>query len=178
MSVDVLPDRIVRYPDPRLRRRCRPVEEFDASLALLVQRMLELMKRENGVGLAGPQVGVCRRLFVCNPSGRPDDDHVYVNPELSEMTGVMEAEEGCLSLPEVRVLVRRAKRCRIRAYDVTGRPIDQTAEDLLARIWQHETAHLDGGLIIDSMNATDKIANKKTIAQLEANYRKNNHSKR
>jgi len=172
MIVEALPKRIVRYPDPRLRRKCEPVEVFDESLAALVQRMLDLMKQGNGIGLAGPQVGVCRRLFVCNPTGEPGDDHVYVNPELSDLIGRVEVQEGCLSLPEVEVTMRRARRCRMRAFDVAGQPIEAETEDLLARIWQHETDHLDGGLIIDRMNGTDKIANKKVLAQLEADYHK------
>ena len=174
MLVQTLPRRIVTYPDPGLLKKCAPVKasEMDESLSDLAQRMLEIMKANKGVGLAGPQVGVNRRLFVCNPTGEPDDDHVYVNPVLSDLTGSVEGEEGCLSLPEIRVMVRRAKRCRISALDVHGQPIEAEAEDLLARIWQHETDHLDGRLILERMNAAEKIANKKLIAQLEEKYRK------
>lgn len=171
MIVDTLPENIVRYPDPRLRCRCEPIDVFGEALAALAERMLELMKREGGVGLAGPQVGLARRIFVCNPTGERADDHIYVNPELRDLTGLIEAEEGCLSLPDVRVLVRRARQCRIRAFDVTGQPIEQIGEGLLARIWQHETAHLEGQLILDNMNPTDQIANKKAVTQLEADYR-------
>ena len=178
MVVDTLPTRIVRYPDPRLRQKCAPIEAFDEAVADLAARMLEIMKAGSGVGLAGPQVGVCRRIFVCNPTGEPGDDHVFVNSELSDLTGAAEAEEGCLSLPDVHVVKRRAKRCRIRAFDATGQPIDAVGEELVARIWQHETAHLDGGLIIDAMTAADGVANKKAIAQLEADFRKANNSKR
>jgi peptide deformylase len=172
VSTEILPNTIVRYPDPRLRTRCEPIETFDGELAGLARRMLEIMKKGDGVGLAGPQVGVCRRIFVCNPTGKPEDDQVFVNPELSDLTGSEEGDEGCLSLPEVRVRVRRARRCRMKAFDLNGQPIDRLGEDLVARIWQHETDHLDGGLIIDRMDGTDKIANKKLLAQLEADYQK------
>lgn len=178
MIVDTLPDRIVRYPDPCLREKCRPIEQVDASVAALADRMLELMKQENGVGLAGPQVGVCRRIFVANPTGQPEDDMVFVNPELSDLTGSAEAEEGCLSLPDVRVMMRRARTCRIQALDVHGQPIEMTGEDLIARIWQHEHAHLEGDLIIDHMNGTDKIANKKAISRLEEDYKKAHRTKK
>jgi peptide deformylase len=164
--------RIVLYPDPHLRRKCAPVQTFDDRLAALAGQMLMLMKSSHGVGLAGPQVGVCERIFVCNPTGQPDDDRVYINPELTDLTGSVEAEEGCLSIPEVRVMVRRARQCTLRATDLAGRPIQLTGEDLIARIWQHEIDHLDGRLIIDRMSATDKIASKKQLAQLEADYRK------
>lgn len=172
MIVDALPNQIVRYPDPCLRTKCEPIQEFDESLAALAERMLELMHAENGVGLAGPQVGVCRRIFVCNPTGEPADDRVFVNPELFDLIGTAEAEEGCLSIPDVHVTVRRAKRCTIRAFNVTGTESVCEAEGLTARIFQHEAAHLDGGLIIDMMNGADKIANKKPIVELEAKYRK------
>ncbi len=168
---DPLPSKIILYPDPCLRAKCAPVEQFDDHLAALAQRMLELMKTHRGVGLAGPQVGILRRIFVCSPTGEPGDDHVYVNPELSNLAGSEEGEEGCLSLPEVQVLVRRGRTCTLEARDVTGQPIEETGQNLLARIWQHETDHLDGTLIIDRMNPTDKIANKKLLTQLEADYR-------
>jgi len=172
MIVDTLPTEIVRYPDPRLRRKCAPIEVFDESLAALARRMLELMHAGQGIGLAGPQVGIGRRIFVCNHTGEPGDDRVFVNPELSDLVGAAEAEEGCLSIPDVHVIVRRAKRCKIRAFDATGAEVVCDGEDLIARIFQHETAHLDGGLIVDMMNGADKIANKKALTELEAKYRK------
>ncbi len=171
MLVSELPERIVCYPDPRLRTACAPIEEFDDSVAALAERMLRIMKAGNGVGLAGPQVGVCRQIFVCNPTGRPEDDQVYINPELLDLVGTVEAEEGCLSLPEIHAMIHRARKCRIRAVNVHGEPFEREGEDLLARIWQHENDHLDGRLIIDRMDATDRIANKKQLAQLEAQFK-------
>jgi peptide deformylase len=170
MSVDSLPTRIIKYPDPRLREGCAPIQEFDERTAALAERMLELMREGDGVGLAGPQTGVCLRIFAANPTGAPEDSQVFVNPELLDLTGSVEGEEGCLSLPDIRVNVRRARLCRIRARDVTGKWFEMQGEGLIARIWQHETDHLDGRLIIDRMDATDRIANRKMIAQLEADY--------
>ncbi len=171
MLFDPLPESIVCYPDPVLREKCAPIEEFDDSVAALAQRMLEIMKAGRGVGLAGPQVGLAYRIFVCNPTGQPEDDYVYINPELSDLSGAAELEEGCLSLPQVQVLKQRARRCRIRAFNAAGEPIELEGQDLIARIWQHETDHLDGVLIIDRMGPTDRIANKKILAQLEADFR-------
>src|SRR5262245_61907887 len=94
----VLPTRLVVYPDPRLRQKCAPVRKFDERLAALADQMLNLMRASNGVGLAGPQVGVMERIFVCNPTGNPQDDRIYVNPELQDLCGSIEAEEGCLSI--------------------------------------------------------------------------------
>ena len=166
-----LPERMVCYPDPRLREACAPIEDFDDSVAALAERMLQIMKTGDGVGLAGPQVGVCRRIFVCNPTGRPEDDRVYINPELLDLVGTVEAEEGCLSLPEIRAVIHRARKGRIRAVDVNGEPFEHDGQDLIARIWQHENDHLGGRLIIDRMDATDRIANKKQLAYLEAQFK-------
>ena len=165
-----LPTRIIKYPDPRLRQVCAPVTEFDEQLAAMVDRLVELMRAGNGVGLAAPQTGVCRRILVCNPTGEEKDILVLINPELLDLSGQVESEEGCLSLPDIRVMIHRARRCRVRAQDVTGKPFEMEGEDLLARIWQHENDHLDGKLIIDWMDSTDRIANRKKIADLEVDY--------
>ena len=171
MSVDLENLTIVHYPDPALRKVCQPIMEFDEDLAAFARRMLELMHAGRGVGLAAPQVGVLKRLFVMNHTGDPKDDMVFVNPEIRDMHGSREAEEGCLSLPELYVQVRRATRCRIVAQDLGGNPINLEGEDLLCRVWQHETDHLNGILVLDRMGPSDKIATKKRLKELEAAYK-------
>jgi len=161
---------IIKYPDPRLRRRCQPVELPAADLEPVVRRMFELMYEAKGIGLAAPQVGIARRFFVCNPTGEPDGERVYVNPELTELVGFQEAEEGCLSIPGVTATIRRAARCRLRAMNLQGRPVEEEAEDLLARVWQHEIDHLDGVLILDHMSPASRIANRRAIRELEQDY--------
>ena len=162
---------IVHYPDPRLRKICAPVAEFDADLAAFVERMKELMSKGKGVGLAAPQVGINTRLIVVNPTGQPDDTRVFVNPVIHEPHGSVEAEEGCLSLPGVNVQVRRAQTCHLTAQDAQGRPLELELDGLLARICQHETDHLNGVLIIDRMGPTDRIATRKTLRALEDQYK-------
>jgi len=163
--------RIVHYPAPVLRKPCAPVEAFDPELRAVAERMLELMREANGVGLAAPQVGLAWRLFVCNGSGEPDDDLVCVNPTLTELTGGDELEEGCLSIPGVSVTMRRATFATMEASDLDGTPFAVEADGLMARIWQHELDHLNGRLIIDSMSPTDEIANRRALKQLEADYK-------
>jgi peptide deformylase len=165
------------YPDPCLRKTCQPVDTFDDSLRRLAERMITLMREHKGVGLAAPQVGVNLRLFVCNPTPEPENDRVYINPVLTDLVGVVEAEEGCLSIPEVLVSVRRAQRCRLAALDLTGQPVEVAADDLEARVWQHETDHLDGVLILDKMSQADKIATRRMLKQLEEDHRKNTRSR-
>lgn len=163
--------RIIHYPDPRLRKISAPVAEFGAPLAEFVQRMMTLMEKGKGVGLAAPQVGVNTRLIVVNPTGKPDGNRVFLNPVIREPHGTVEAEEGCLSLPGVNVQIRRAQTCHLSAQDVEGRPIEMDLEGLLARICQHETDHLNGVLIIDRMGPTDRIATRKTLRALEDQYK-------
>ena len=171
MSVELRNVAIVHYPNPCLRQVCKPITEFDDDLAALADRMLELMHSGRGVGLAGPQVGVLTRMFVMSTTGEKKDDLVFVNPEIRDMHGSREAEEGCLSLPEVYAQVRRAARCRIVAQDLSGAPLEMEGEDLLCRVWQHETDHLNGVLILDRMGPGDKIATKKKLKELEATYK-------
>jgi peptide deformylase len=177
-----LPDpsrlRIILYPDPILKKRAKEVgkpalslEGFNADIEALARRMLELMHEAKGLGLAAPQVGVGLRLFVGNPTGEPGDDLICVNPRLAELSGGEEKEEGCLSIPGVTVTMRRATQVVLEAFDAAGKPFRATGTDLRARVWQHEIDHLDGRLIIDNMSATDEIANRRAIKQLQDQYR-------
>ncbi|MHC5111846.1 MAG: peptide deformylase [Planctomycetota bacterium] len=162
---------IVLYPAPVLSRDCAPVTEFGPQLRALVNRMYELMHLAKGVGLAAPQVGVPLRLFVFNITGEPKDDSVCINPEFAELEGAVAAEEGCLSLPGITVTMRRAVSAVMRAQDLEGNWLELRGRDLPARVWQHETDHLNGRLIVDNMSPSDEIANRKALKQLKADYK-------
>src|SRR3954471_16619669 len=164
--------KILQYPDPRLRKISAPVERVDDRLKALVTRMFELMRAEKGVGLAAPQVGENIRLFVMNATGEPADDRVYVNPILSDPAGEEEAEEGCLSLPEIRADILRSKSMRIDAQDLEGKPFHEVHEGFVARVWQHETDHLNGTLILDRMGPVAKMAARRFLKDLEEQYAK------
>lgn len=161
---------IVCYPDPVLRQDARPITEFTPELAALAQRMIELMVQANGVGLAAPQVGIDRRLFVASPTGKAADAHVYINPVLSDFQGAESQEEGCLSLPGITVKVNRPTACHIEAVDINGNPFSHKAAELLARILQHENDHLNGVLIVDKMNTLDRLASRRQLKYLEQEY--------
>lgn len=163
---------IVLFPDPVLKRVAAPVECIDDSIRGLVDRMFELMRASNGVGLAAPQVGVSKRLFVCNPTLEPGDDMVCINPEFVELEGQEGAVEGCLSIPGVSVNMRRGTRAVLRAANLDGEVFEYEAEGLPARIWQHENDHLDGRLIVDSMSTEDEIANRRAIRQLRDDFKR------
>jgi peptide deformylase len=163
--------RIIFYPDPRLRKPSEPVTAFDADLAALAAKMIALMHAERGVGLAAPQVGVNVRMFVTNHTGQPGDDQIVVNPRLLDAEGSETDEEGCLSLgPKIRAEVDRATRLRLVAQDVQGRPFERVGDDFLARIWQHEFDHLNGVMIIDRMNTVARMAVRKKLKELEADF--------
>ena len=171
IRIDPAKLRIIKYPDPRLRKLCQPVEAFDDWLARVADRMLSLMHGAAGIGLAAPQVGLALRMFICNVTGNRADDQVFVNPELSDFGELVEGDEGCLSIPDVTVAVRRYSECTMHAQDVTGKSIEAKSSAILARCWQHEYDHLDGRLIVDVMSEADKIANRRILKQLESAYR-------
>lgn len=160
------------YPHPKLRAVAKDVQQFDGWLAAVAQRMRELMVKEKGVGLAGPQVGLSLRIFVAAPSGKGEEARVYVNPVLTDEHGSEEGEEGCLSLPEIRVKVPRFKSLRVEALDEHGKAFSENLADFAARVIQHEHDHLDGILLLDRMSPMAKLANRKKIKELEEGFEK------
>ena len=171
--------KIILYPDPRLRRVCDPVPEadFGPDLRALADRMLALMREAKGVGLAAPQVGITRRLFVMNHTGEPADDRAYVNPTLAHPAAGAEAvdeeaDEGCLSLPNITIPVLRSKTLRLTARDPEGNPVDVTADGFETRVWQHEADHLDGIMLIDKMGPVGKLTFRKTLKEMEDAFKK------
>jgi len=166
--------KVILWPDPRLKQVSQPVETFDDNLRALAAKMFELMRQHRGVGLAAPQVAQNIRLFVMNATGKPEDDRVYVNPLLSDATGDEEGEEGCLSLPELHTKIWRAREVRMTAQDLQGNPIHEVASGYIPRIWQHETDHLDGILLLDRMGPVAKLANRRLLKDLEERYSEEN----
>jgi len=168
VSIDEL--KVIHYPDPRLREVCTPVEEVDDSVRALIDRMFELMFESHGVGLAAPQVGVTVRLFIASPTFQPDDRRVYINPEIVAVDGMQDGEEGCLSFPGISCKVKRRKAAVIQALDRDGKAFKEMGEDLLARIFQHESDHLDGRLLVDRMSTVARLANRRTLKDLETTF--------
>jgi len=162
--------KIICWPDPRLRKKSKPVEEFNGELKALAERMLVLMREAKGVGLAGPQVGMNIRMIVMNTTGQAGDDRVYVNPVLSEAEGEEEEEEGCLSLPGINTQVVRSKAIRMTAVNLEGKAIDQKEAGYIARIWQHECDHLNGTMLTDRMGPTAQMGNRRILKDLEERY--------
>ena len=171
-GIDIPSLMLIKYPAPRLRETCTRVETFDERLEALVHRMFEIMYKSNGVGLAAPQVGVSIRLFVANPTLEEGDDRVYINPELIFNEGSQEDDEGCLSFPGIACRVKRYNVTTIRAQGLDGQTFEETGEGLQARIYQHEYDHLEGVLLVDRMSEVAKLANRRTLKDLETMYAK------
>jgi peptide deformylase len=146
--------RIVTYGTPVLRQRTKEVANADGELQQLIDDMVETMYAAPGVGLAANQVGSPHRLFVANPSDDRDPSKllVVINPEVVESDGELTNEEGCLSIPDYREEVRRARRILLRGLDRQGKPIEVEGRDLLARIFQHEMDHLNGLFFVDRLS--------------------------
>jgi peptide deformylase len=145
---------IMKYPEPVLARKAKPVTEFDAALEQLVADMFESMYAAEGIGLAGPQIAVSQRVTVIDLSFQKDAAQkiVLINPEIVYSEGKLREEEGCLSLPDIRAKVDRAAKVKVRAQNVKGEPIELEGEDLLSRAFQHEIDHLDGILFLDRIS--------------------------
>jgi peptide deformylase len=151
--VSVLPIRLLG--DPVLREPSSDVETFDELMRRLNQDMLETMYHAPGVGLAAPQIGLSLRFFVYDAE-KGNGPGGVANPVVSELEGEIVEEEGCLSIPGLWYPTARAERVRVDGLDLEGKPITILAEGLLARIFQHETDHLNGMLFVDRLSEEDR----------------------
>ena len=147
---------IRRFGDPVLKTRAAPVETFDDSLARLTEEMLATMRENDGVGLAANQVGRLKRVLVASVE---DEDYVIINPVLSERSETTErGQEGCLSIPGINVEVDRPTAVTVTGQDASGETLRIEAQDMLARVLQHEVDHLDGVLILDRTDRQSRKA--------------------
>jgi peptide deformylase len=156
--MSIFPIRV--YPDPVLRSEVARVDVFDEELRRLSEDMLETMYEAPGVGLAAPQIGIAKRLFVADIGEGP---FVMVNPEIVETDGEWVFEEGCLSIPEHWWEVERPSFARAVGQDLEGNSIEYEGDELLGRVLQHETDHLFGKLLIDRLEPS---ARKQALAEL------------
>lgn len=145
---------ILEYPDKRLRDRSREICEFTPELKELAENMAHTMYETNGIGLAAPQVGEFVRLVVIDVTGPEERTGLMhlVNPRIVTAEGETESEEGCLSVPNIRTLVKRAEKVQVTAQDLEGKECVIDADGLLAICLQHEIDHLEGELIVDHMS--------------------------
>ena len=177
---------ILVYPDPFLLKPCRKITEAEIKagradgwdLAELVARMKATMYAAEGIGLAAPQVGVGLRLFVIDISKEKKAAFEVLNPQLQDVRGSVLEEEGCLSLPGVRAKVKRFAAGCLAGVNLQGAPIALEEQDLLARVCQHETDHLDGILFIHKVGMTAKLMLRRRLQELEDQYALRQHRRK
>lgn len=148
------PLKIKKYPDKVLRRNCIDVKEITKEEAELFEKMLFTMKHYCGVGLAAPQIGISRKLIVAEVEGKTVK---LANPQLIKTIGEDIMKEGCLSIPEIAIDIKRPYEITVKGLNEKGKDIEIKAEGLLARIIQHEIDHLKGRLIIDYVGLLEKL---------------------
>ncbi len=162
---------IVKYPETVLAEPTNPVENFGDELRQLADDMVATMHAAPGIGLAAPQVGRSERICVVDLSvGETDDDlMVLVNPRVIEEEGTVRDEEGCLSFPDLMLVVPRPERVVVEAQDLEGNPLQIEGEELLARCLHHEIDHLDGVLFIDRVSPLKRdLARRKIKRRIRA----------
>jgi len=148
-------NKIVKYPNPILRKKATEVKELSEEIKKLAGDMIEIMIESQGIGLAAPQIGESKRIIVVQMEKGPQ---VFINPKIiakSKEKALM--EEGCLCFPKLFLEIKRAKKVQIEAVTIAGEKVRIEAEGLLARIFQHEVDHLDGVLFIDRVSFSRKL---------------------
>ncbi len=166
--------KVLYYPDDPLTQKADPVEKFDRKLEELIVNMIETMHEYKGVGLAAPQVGLRKRVFVLQEDSESEPMY-FINPLIEEMDGSEAGEEGCLSMPEIYGDVNRATYLRLTAQDLDGNPYEMEVEGFLARVIQHEYDHINGIMFperLDIITRQDKylewaVVRERMIAESE-----------
>lgn len=154
---------ILKYPDPRLRNKARPVEQVDDKVRQFVDDMFETMYAAPGIGLAATQVNVAKQIIVMDLSENKDQPLCMINPMILQASGEEETEEGCLSVPGVYETVKRAGYIEVQALNRQGESFEMQASGILAVCIQHEIDHLDGKLFVDYLSQLKKRRIKKKL---------------
>ena len=162
---------ILKYPDPRLREKSKPIEKFDEELKALAEDMVETMLKAPGAGLAAPQVGhLVRMVVIAGAENSEDFDEraiVLINPEITWAGGEQVYEEGCLSVVELYEKVIRAQEVEVKAQDLDGNTFEIKADGRRAVILQHEIDHLDGILFIDHLSQLKRDIYKRKLKKIQ-----------
>jgi len=156
---------ILKFPDPRLRKIAKPVTDFDDQLKILSQDMLNTMYQAPGIGLAATQVNVHIQMIVLDVSETKDQPVILVNPILELSGDILEAEEGCLSLPGVYEKVSRRTIAQVSGQDIDGNHVNFTSEGLLAICIQHEVDHLLGKVFVDYISSLKRSRIKRKLVK-------------
>lgn len=160
---------LVEYPHPALARKAKPLARIDDAVRDAVAQMFDIMYEAQGVGLAANQVALPYRLFIVNVTGQrgAGEELVFLNPALSRPRGTAVQEEGCLSLPGLRMDVRRPERVVLDAWSLDGQPMHLDLDGFLARVVQHEFDHLEGRLFTDRLPDAAALEARRALASMQ-----------
>ena len=158
---------VLIYPDERLRTVCQPVAEINDEIRKLVDDMFETMYKEEGIGLAAPQVNIQQRIITIDLDSENSNQIVLINPEILESSGETGIEEGCLSIPGFRGLVPRKEKVTVKALNLNGNEFTLEADGLLAICIQHEIDHLNGVLFVDYLSPLKRNRIKEKLIKLQ-----------
>lgn len=162
----MLPKLTIRiYGDPCLRKKSAEVKAIGPGERLFIKALMAAMYEHKGVGLAAPQVGVNQQIFVAD-IGDGTGPAAYINPKILKKSGSQKMEEGCLSIPGVTVPVKRPQKVLVKYTDEHNQIVETELTDLLARVFQHESDHLHGKLIIDYAGITQKAKIRKQLNEI------------
>lgn len=156
------PHVIRTFGDPVLKRVCTDIENIDDSIVKLASDMMTTMYDAPGVGLAGNQVGMSKRIFTYD-SGK--ESGTIINAQIVETSGEWEYDEGCLSVPGLYFKIRRPKKITLQGLDLNGNELVIEADEFLARIYQHEVDHLNGLLLLDRLESDERKKALKTLRE-------------
>jgi peptide deformylase len=164
--------RILKYPHPALRHKSKRLQRVDGELKNIVREMFDLMYLQKGIGLAANQVNLPYRFFILNLEADPANgrEYVFLNPEITRRRGTIEAEEGCLSFPDIYAPVRRSDKIVLSAYNLDGEELNYDLNGLFARAAQHEYDHLDGKLFVDRLLPAALLSVKKALEDLKLEF--------
>jgi len=161
---------VLRFPDPKLRKKAVPVETVNSKIQALARDMLETMYAESGIGLAATQVNVQKRVVVMDLSEQHNEPMYLINPEIIESEGTEQSQEGCLSVPGYFDFVERAEKVTCRYLDLDGEKRQIDADGLLAICIQHEIDHLNGKLFIDYLSPLKRQRLRKKLEKQEKSH--------
>jgi len=168
--IDIDKCQITHYPADVLGGRAEPVDQIDDNIRQLVDKMIDIMLKNKGVGLAAPQVGVSLRLFIISLDGSRENVRAYVNPTVTPAGELDAIDEGCLSVPGIYTKIRRYKKCEVTATDLDGNEFTDQAEGLYARALQHEYDHIEGITIVNRMGQPARIVHRKQLKKLQEHH--------
>lgn len=170
---------IVHYGDPILRKKCKSVKDLE-DINSIISDMFDSMYEAEGIGLAANQVGLDMNLFIIDITGIEEDEktRVFINGKIIDARGESWFEEGCLSIPDIRLNVKRPDIIRFKYQDEKGEEYEEEFDGLLARAIQHEVDHLNGVFIVDRVSQTEKMSVSKELKNIEKQSSSNYNSRK